>query len=544
MAHGDMPPLAALFQVVFDQKVGYTIAWKRSLPDADLGGIEYKCLPSGLHSVESDLVYFTQGQLHVGISAFAQEEADSEHRNARFCAIGALVSSAHGQLGRCWLHAAALKKLARQLVGNSDDKTALDSYWKTCQQTNEQGVVHDRHGPRVDGIGSTRLSESQHGLKLDVEGVADHPALYMPALLDCFGPLIFPLCRASLLRKRILMLGSPPVQRNCSMVYIASILSSLPRTACEVLPADTEPLARTDSLFSVGISDIPLLSQARSRAGWIATTTDDILGEKQQLWDILVELTPKERGSAKRWPRLRTSDGRVIQATQRDLRKYRLLRGELRRMRHARTKYRDSVEQDGQQAGDDDQTPLMRSATLLHDSEGHQTLRGDEDEVVEPVSWAALAYNGFMWWASAGEEDASAMEESEADRELLSELPDLQSVMEDPSSRAAHGEQDEAEEELLDSQEVATVLTAFFHRITGLIVGTLADIVAEADDETEVGIEEDVIDISAQDVKKMGLDIWSERDREFVEEAVKPYFGREAKVQGGERLQICGVKVC
>ncbi|KAI6787048.1 hypothetical protein KC332_g18716 [Hortaea werneckii] len=544
MAHGDMPPLAALFQVVFDQKVGYSIAWKRSLPDADLGGIEYKCLPSGLHSVESDLVYFTQGQLHVGISAFAQEEADSEHRNARFCAIGALVSSAHGQLGRCWLHAAALKKLARQLVGNSDDKTALDSYWKTCQQTNEQGVVHDRHSPRVDGIGSTRLSESQHGLKLDVEGVADHPALYMPALLDCFGPLIFPLCRASLLRKRILMLGSPPVQRNCSTVYIVSILSSLPRTACEVLPADTEPLARTDSLFSVGISDIPLLSQARSRAGWIATTTDDILGEKQQLWDILVELTPKERGSAKRWPRLRTSDGRVIQATQRDLRKYRLLRGELRRMRHARTKYRDSVEQDGQQAGDDDQTPLMRSATLLHDSEGHQTLRGDEDEVVEPVSWAALAYNGFMWWASAGEEDASAMEESEADRELLSELPDLQSVMEDPSSRAAHGEQDEAEEELIDSQEVATVLTAFFHRITGLIVGTLADIVAEADDETEVGIEEDVIDISAQDVKKMGLDIWSERDREFVEEAVRLYFGREAKVQGGERLQICGVKVC
>ncbi|KAI7161122.1 hypothetical protein KC349_g2974 [Hortaea werneckii] len=543
MVREDLPPLAALFQVVFDQKVGYTIAWKRSLSDADLGGIEYKCLPSGLHSVESDLVYFIQGQRHVGISAFAQEEADSQHRNARFCAIGALVPSAHGKLGRCWLHAAALKELAKQLVGNSDDKTALESYWKKCQQTNEQGAEHDRHGARVVGNRSTRLSESQHGPKLDAEGVADHPALYMPALLDCFGPLIFPLCRASLLRKRILMLGSPPVQRNCSMVYIASILSSLPSTACEVLPADTEPLARTDSLFSVGISDIPLLSES-SRAGWIATTTDDILGERQQLWDILVELTPKERGSEKQWPRLRTSDGRVIQATQRDLRRYRLLRGELRRMRQARTRYRDSVEQDRQQGGDDDQTPLMRSATLLNDSEGHQELRGDEDEVAEPISWAALAYNGFMWWASAGEEDVSAIEESEADRELLSDLPDVQSVMEDPSSRAANGEHNEAEEELIDSQEVATVLTAFFHRITELIVSTLADIVAEADEETEVGIEEDVIDISAEDIKKMGLDIWSERDREFVEEAVRLYFGREAKVQGGERLRICGVKVC
>ncbi|KAI6904952.1 hypothetical protein KC334_g6389 [Hortaea werneckii] len=544
MVREDLPPLAALFQVVFDQKVGYTIAWKRSLSDADLGGIEYKCLPSGLHSVESDLVYFIQGQRHVGISAFAQEEADSQHRNARFCAIGALVPSAHGKLGRCWLHAAALKELAKQLVGNSDDKTALESYWKKCQQTNEEGAEHDSHDARVDGSRSTRLSESQHGLKLDAEGVADHPALYMPALLDCFGPLIFPLCRASLLRKRILMLGSPPVQRNCSMVYIASILSSLPRTACEVLSADAEPLARTDSLFSVGISDIRLLSETSSRAGWIATTTDDILGEKQQLWDVLVELTPRERGSEKRWPRLRTSDGRVIQATQRDLRRYRLLRGELRRMRQARTRYRDSVEQDRQQGGDDDQTPLMRSATLPKDSEGHEGLRGDEDEVAEPISWAALAYNGFMWWASAGEEDASAMEESEADRELLSDLPDVQSVMEEPSSRAANGEHDDAKEGLIDSQEVATVLTAFFHRITGLIVGTLADIVAEADDETEVGIEEDVIDISAEDVKKMGLDIWSERDREFVEEAVRLYFGREAKVQGGERLRICGVKVC
>lgn len=494
--------------------------------------------------MDSDLVYFIQGQRHVGISAFAQEEADSQHRNASFCAIGALVPSAHGKLGRCWLHAAALKQLARQLVGNGDDKTALESYWKKCQQTELQGAEHDRHGPRIDGIRNTRWSESQHGLKLDAEGVADHPALYMPALLDCFGPLIFLLYRESLLRKRILMLGSPPVQRNCSMVYIASILSSLPRAACEVLPADTEPLARTDSLFSVGISDIPLLSEPSSRAGWIATTTDDILGEKQQLWDVLVELRPRERGSEKRWPRLRTSDGRVIQATQRDLRRYRLLRGELRRMRQARTRYRDSVEQDRQQGGDDDQTPLMRSATLLIDSEGHPELRGDEDEVAEPVSWAALAYNGFMWWASAGEEDVSAMEESEADRELLNDLPDVQSVMQEPPSRAGNDEHDEAEEELINSQEVATVLTAFFHRITALIVGTLADIVAEADDETEVGIEEDVIDISVEDVKKMGLDIWSERDREFVKEAVRLYFGREANVQGGERLRICGVKVC
>lgn len=43
-----------------------------------------------------------------------------------------------------------------------------------------------------------------------------HPALKLPDLLSSFGPLIFPLYRAALLRKRILLLGDAPVETACN----------------------------------------------------------------------------------------------------------------------------------------------------------------------------------------------------------------------------------------------------------------------------------------------------------------------------------------
>jgi DENN domain-containing protein 11 len=42
-----------------------------------------------------------------------------------------------------------------------------------------------------------------------------HPAISLPKFITDFGPLVFPLYRAALLRKRILIVGEPPVERNC-----------------------------------------------------------------------------------------------------------------------------------------------------------------------------------------------------------------------------------------------------------------------------------------------------------------------------------------
>ncbi|KAF2769140.1 hypothetical protein EJ03DRAFT_107697 [Teratosphaeria nubilosa] len=539
MEQDEAPPVAAAFKVEFDQKVGYTIAWQRALPDVDLDGVEFKSLPSGLHGVKSDLVYFVHGH-YAGVSAFLQEEADEQQRNASFVAVGALVGLSHGKLGRSWLHAAELRRLAKDLVGSSADARTLELFWDKHRQS-ERGsskptspVSAKRNSIPI--APSRRHSDSSHGLKLDASGAADHPALYMPGLLDSFGPLLFPLYRAALLRKRILFLGTPPVQRSCCVVYILSVLASITQPMAEVLQPDVEALHRAHPLFSVGISDIPLLSQ-HSRAGWIATTTDDILGEKSKLWDIIVDVGPGEPGAKRRWPKMRTSDGKPVKATQRDLRRYRLLRGELRRMRLARKRYRDSLDNHSENL-EDDREPLVRSATVLKEPAGPEEMHSGETEVVEPVSWTAIAYDSLMWWASAGDEEAWAKEEIAADQKLLDDLPDIHQALPQPTSR-----EDTEQEELYEAQETATVMTAYFHRLNSVFVHGLASIVEEADDETEEGIEEDAITITAEDVRSMGLDTWSENDKEFIKGMMKLYFDREAAVADGG-IRLCGVKVC
>jgi DENN domain-containing protein 11 len=112
-ANLDLPPISALFLIYFDIKAGYTIGWKRSLPGVELEGVvEYKSLPSGLHTVKEDLIYFVHDN-HAGLSAFVNAPAAEESRNARMIAVGIMVPLSYGRLGRAWKHAEKLKEMAR-----------------------------------------------------------------------------------------------------------------------------------------------------------------------------------------------------------------------------------------------------------------------------------------------------------------------------------------------------------------------------------------------------------------------------------------------
>jgi hypothetical protein len=109
----DRPPISALFFIYFDIKAGYTIGWKRSLPGVELEGVvEYKSLPSGLHTVKEDLIYFVHDH-YAGLSAFANAPAAEESRNARMIAVGILVPLSYGRLGKSWVHADKLKEIAQ-----------------------------------------------------------------------------------------------------------------------------------------------------------------------------------------------------------------------------------------------------------------------------------------------------------------------------------------------------------------------------------------------------------------------------------------------
>lgn len=110
----DLPPISALFLIDFDVKAGYTIVWKQASSGIELEGlVEYKSLPSGLHTVKDDLIYFVHEGGHAGLSAFVNTPCDDEGaRHARMIAVGVLVPLSYGRLGRAWRHAEGLKQMA------------------------------------------------------------------------------------------------------------------------------------------------------------------------------------------------------------------------------------------------------------------------------------------------------------------------------------------------------------------------------------------------------------------------------------------------
>lgn len=205
----------------------------------------------------------------------------------------------------------------------------------------------------------------------------------------------------------------------------------------------------------------------------------------------------------------------------------------------------------------------------------------DTDSIIEPVSWAALAYSGFIWWASAGEQRLHSQEEWEADSALLSS-PHAPNPFPTPLPFNSVG---------VLTAETEMGIIAYFHRLTSQILTILSDIIdaSDSDDEREddhnhnssspllhrgsgssgIGVgglttigntsgdatneavdegEDDddglsCVYISSTDIERMGLDVWSAGDYVFVEEIVREYFGRRAKIEG-RGVDICGVRIC
>jgi len=570
-----LPPIAALFLVIFDRKVGYTVAWKRSIQDVNLDGVvEYKSLPSGLHNVHDDLVYFTHNEF-AGISAFLSKEAGEEERNAHFVAVGVLVPLSYGRLGRAWTHAQGLRELAEGIIGNITDTTSLEKYWDNhCMSTSNarrssSGVEsplsgspsRQRQPRRKRGLSeATAFTTSDHGLS------QDHPALSMAELLETLGPLLFPLYRAALLRKRILLVGSPPIHRSCDFVYGLSIFSNIPPSIGDILPVSNS-VKRIRPLFNVGVHDIPELtklatnegtedsSEGQAEAGWLACTTDDIIGTKTQLYDIVVELpaVTEDESVSRSWPTIKTASGNIVKATQRDMRRYITLRKELQRSQLSKVHGSHDLERpEGDEVGDQDDEgePLVDTKLSSQDDDLERMDSFDSNHrVVEPASWAAIAYTSFLWWASAGEKDDLLAEEGSQDSALLEDLP-ITSPTHRPSSsrdrkskRASTGSAASIRSHSKDSEHTAMLLIAYFHRLTSLMLETLAELVNAADDEAENDDDSEIVIVESEDVRRMGLDVWSQADRQFLTDMVQLYFEREAEVQG-RNVECCGIKIC
>lgn len=300
--------------------------------------------------------------------------------------------------------------------------------------------------------------------------------------------------------------------------------------------------ARLQPLFNVGVFDITRLETHED--GWMACTTDDILGEKKKLYDLLVEMPSPNAAPGHTWPKLRTPEGELVKATQRDLRRYNSLRKELRRIERSTSAHRqyrdtDSESLDGSQ---EDDVPLIQPEKQLLEDDS-DVLQAAETEIVQPESWSSVAYKSFMWWASAGEMDAWEADEAMVDQALLQDLPDLNNIAVS-GHEADDGGTAEDDVDLTESaHRVATILVAYFHRVTEAILQTLADNIEHADDDTEEGYEEDPIEVSNDDMRRMGVDPWNAGDRQFVQDVISIYFKREACLEDNS-LNMCGLRLC
>ncbi|KAJ3525639.1 hypothetical protein NM208_g11552 [Fusarium decemcellulare] len=360
----DRPPIDALFLIHFDVKAGYTILWKQSAPGIELEGlVEYKSLPSGLHTVSEDLIYFVHDGGHAGLSAFVNMPCDEEEaRHARMIAVGVLVPLSYGRLGRAWRHAEALKDMAAKLAEDRKNTSILEEYWTSSREKPGQGNRRlsgetpvsspSLHSQPLIRKGHNRNRSASDGASLIPAGNTlspYHPAWSLTSLLDKFGPLIFPIHRAALLRKRILISCHAPVHEICDFVYNISVLSNIPLSVTDILPASAST-QRLRPLFSIGVHDIPFLMEDfeaskrerssedavddESGSGWIACTTDSILAMKDTLWDMLITIPPDYASNATErvWPVVECPRGQPIKATQRDLRRFTSLKNGLAKL--------------------------------------------------------------------------------------------------------------------------------------------------------------------------------------------------------------------
>lgn len=455
-------------------------------------------------------------------------------------------------------------------------------------------------------------------------------------------------------------------------VYNISVLANIPLSVFDLLDPSA-PAQRLRPLFTIGVHDIPFLMADNAKtgskrpgpapeqrpsplgdssSGWIACTTDSILAIKDDLWDVLITMPPSHTANAKEkvWPTVESPKGVQMRATQRDLRRFRTLKAGLKRLSASTSTA----------VADDDETstaaPEASRSSATNRSEqrpratSHRQSRlsmssmnptnllpplGDEDaqalaaaeDIVEPTTWSALAYSGFMWWASAGEQRRSdEAEEAAHDNGLLADLiptnphpaaqrrpsgsfnvtgsssglgasGDLNDSVTSLTARRApaleafpsqngSGADDDAEVEEERARRELGIIT-YFHRLTAVVLGTMAEVVAateddysdlelsrsqsrdrEGGDQESEGLlrqqggarsddsnggnnpsAEDADDgrsevrVDSEALAAMGLDVWSPADAAFVREALVRYFDRRARVEG-KGVEVCGLRVC
>ncbi|KAG2194258.1 hypothetical protein INT47_009668 [Mucor saturninus] len=281
--------VVAVFVVQFDVHKGNLVEWQYPEAAFDLDGVEYQAICSGLHRIESDVIYFSRNDVY-GISAFQNMPTETE-RGAHMKAIGIIVQPTlnTGICGQVWTHKKFLKKelshhmVLSESIESSRYERLLEYY--THHQYREEQQEEREQSPNFYFPESNNHHSVNYNLKHNVaKGMFSHDefgAVSFSHFVHRFGPDIFVLWKAALLRKRIMLINMPPMETACEYVYNIHLLGKVP-TQFQNRRSDLVPK------FTVGVNDIPQLE--KKNQSYVACTPDSIFQIKTELYDLLITL--------------------------------------------------------------------------------------------------------------------------------------------------------------------------------------------------------------------------------------------------------------
>ncbi|KAJ7844646.1 hypothetical protein B0H13DRAFT_2096329 [Mycena leptocephala] len=298
--------IVAIFHASFHPTQGNIIDWSlKANDDLNLDNLEFSALPSGLHLVEEDVVYFTKDGQH-GVCVFRRRKTvDQGHRGFRLSSLGILL--AKSARPRPWKHTSSLKELTSLIYSRFESSASLiplESDWEpACAFFNERRAV------RVDLGGAGDWNGWSHELleRLDEDITEQNPTLHLPHLLRILGPSSLTLYKHVVGRRRILIYTLPPVEAASILCQVAADMCYEQQVEYSTSPGS--PSSRLRGKCKEGISVLGIVTlndldrlqaEGNSGRGWVACTTDAIFLEKPSCYDLLIDLTTSTPNKATR----------------------------------------------------------------------------------------------------------------------------------------------------------------------------------------------------------------------------------------------------
>ncbi|EDR05971.1 uncharacterized protein LACBIDRAFT_302169 [Laccaria bicolor S238N-H82] len=284
--------LVAIFHASFHPTQGNVIDWSlKASDDLNLDHLEFSALPSGLHLVGQDVVYFTKDGQH-GVCIFRRRKTTEQgHRGFRLSSLGILL--AKSQRPRPWRHVQALKDLTTIIYSRLEESGVLDptdSDWEPARTFFEERKLR-----RADLGGAG----DWNGWSDELDGSPDppdaNPTLHLPHLLRILGPSSLTLYKHILGRRRVMIYTLPPVEPACILCHVAADMC-FEYQAGEGSTSTTRLKGRNKEpvnvLGMVTLADLDKLrTESETGRGWVACTTDAIFIEKPSYYDLLIDLT-------------------------------------------------------------------------------------------------------------------------------------------------------------------------------------------------------------------------------------------------------------